>query len=244
MQKKGQIFGVGVGPGDPELLTLKALKIIKKCKYIVYHQTKLKKSHALNSVKSWIGEEKKLISLTYPITKEHDPKTKYYKDSLRIFYQKSTKELSKYLDQGNDLCILAEGDPTLYSSFSYLFFSLSLNYKIEIIPGISSFFAASSFLKIPLCLKDQSLTILSANSPIDKLRQKLNNHDGFIIFKFSTNTEKILTLLKELNLTEKSFYAEYVSHSHQKFFSLSEINDRKIPYFSLIVIPPSSKIFL
>lgn len=241
MKKQPKLYGVGVGPGDPELITIKALNAIKGADIIAFHETKTKNSNALKIVKQWITNEQKLLPLTYPVTTEKSSFSNGYEDELNDFYKKITIEIGAFLEQGLTVCVLAEGDPLFYSSFMYVYDNLGKRFATEIIPGISSVFAAAAVFQTPICYRNQSFTVLSGVLEKSELIDKLQYGDAFAIMKLGRNFEKVREALIATKLDKRALYIERATMEEQRIIALHDVNGHDSPYFSLILVPGQSQ---
>lgn len=235
--QKAKLVGVGVGPGDPELITVKGVKAIQSADVIVYHETDSHNSNALKIASRWISPSAILQPLTYPVTVQSDSNSDDYKEKLNDFYKKSEQLIETFLKNGKFVVVLAEGDPLFYSSFMYIYDRLGKSYKTEIIAGISSVFGAASVLQVPLCYRNQSFTVLSGVLEKQQLIERLKNGDAFAILKVGRNVEKIRQALSETGLIERALYIERATMENQKIIPLKEVDSEQAPYFSLILIP-------
>lgn len=232
-----KLIGVGVGPGDPELITVKGMKAIQSADVVVYHETERHNSNALNIARCFVSKKALLQPLTYPVTTETYSQSDSYKQELNLFYKNSEQLIDSFLKNGKNVIVLAEGDPLFYSSFMYIFDRLGKIYPTEIIPGISSIFGAASVLQTPLCYRNQSFTVLSG--VLDKLLliEKLQNGDAFAILKVGRNLDKIKDALQVTGLFKRALYIERATMAEQKIIPLAKVDSQQSPYFSLILIP-------
>lgn len=235
--QKGKIYGVGVGPGDPELITIKGLKAIEEADIIAFHQARDKKSNAFKIAECWIKQHQILLPLIYPITTEILPKYLNYDDILSQFYQDIIKKLETHLIQGKTIAVLAEGDPLFYSSFMYIHDRLAAKFKTIIIPGITSISGASAALAAPLCYRNETFSVLSAVLSENELQEKLSQKGAFAIMKLGRNIDKVIKVLKQTQLFDKALYIERATMADEKIISLSQVDSKNSPYFSLILIP-------
>jgi len=235
MTKTGQLYGVGLGPGDPDLITLKALKAIETSHIIAYHQAPGKISNALTIAQQFLRPDHRLLPLIYPLTTENVTRDTY-DFALNNFYQNMTEKLAALLDAGNKISVLVAGDPLLYSSFMYIYDRLGTDYDTTIIPGVTSIAGAAAALKLPLCYRDQNLTILSAVQEEDTLKNQLLQGDAFAIIKLGRNFSKIRRLLQQTNLAGRAHYIERATMERQKIVPLDAVNDDEVPYFSMILV--------
>lgn len=237
---QGKIFGVGVGPGDPDLITVKGSNAIQSSDIIVYHQTSKKNSNALKTAQKWLRDDQLLLPLTYPVTTELSSQSETYANLIQAFYEQTTQLLKQHLATGKTISVLAEGDPLFYSSFMYIFDRLKNDCEIEIIPGVSSLFAAAAALKVPLCYRNQKFIVLSGVLSEEELENSLNADDAFAIIKLGRNITKVKRILAKLNLLNDARYIERASMANEKIISLENVQEDCSPYFSMILIPGKS----
>lgn len=232
-----KLIGVGVGPGDPELITVKGMKAIQSAEIVVYHETEKHNSNALNIARCFISKKALLQPLTYPVTTETNSRSDGYKQELNLFYKNAEQLIDSYLKIGKTVVVLAEGDPLFYSSFMYIYDRLGKNYPTEIIPGISSIFGAASVLQTPLCYRNQSFTVLSGVLDKQLLIEKLQNGDAFAILKVGRNLDKIKDALQATGLFKRALYIERATMAEQQIIPFAKVDGQQSPYFSLILIP-------
>ncbi len=233
---KGKIFGVGVGPGDPELLTLKAVNILNKTKYVVFFKKKNKNSIAQKIAEQFLSKNLNCIPFTFPLTTEFSFSSKRYKNSLSKFYDQCCKKILKLIDKGEDVLVLCEGDPFFYGSFMHLYRRLCLENTIEVIPGITGMSAAWTSSKIPITWGDDSLTVIMGTTSEKKILNYLRYCDAIIFMKIGRHLKKIIRVLKKNQLYSKAVVVENASMSSEKVSFLSDIKNEKLPYFSIIMI--------
>jgi len=234
----GNLYAIGVGPGDPELLTLKAVRIIKNVKVICAPKSKeTSKSLALSIVSKIVDiEDKETKEILFPMKK-----TKFaaYETELEIQWLQNVDFIISRINAGMDVAFLIIGDPTLYSTFFYLYDKLltvipALN--IEVIPGVSSINAAASRARIPLGLGDEGIAILPANYAID-IRDVLNKVDTVVLMKIYGVFDKIMNILSDMNLVDKAIYIARVGMDDELIINnLWNIREEQIDYLSIIII--------
>lgn len=237
MAKLGKLYGVGVGPGDPELITLKGLKAIKAADIIVYHQAAGKKSNALSIAECWLEDRQIHLPLIYPVTTETLADGEDYETLLGHFYNEITANIAQHLDSGKTITVLAEGDPLFYSSFMYIYDRLADIYETQIIPGITSISGAASALGVPLCYRNQSFSVLSGVLSKEALKARLSSGDAFAIMKLGRNLDKVRDALDETGLHSHALYIERATMATERTMPLSEVSSEHSPYFSLILVP-------
>ncbi|URQ75680.1 MAG: precorrin-2 C(20)-methyltransferase [Candidatus Ochrobactrum gambitense] len=237
MTTKGKLFGLGVGPGDPELITLKALRLLKAAPVVAYHAAKGKKGNALTIVEDYLSPEQVLVPLIYPVTTEKLPAHMDYEQIVSDFYGEITTTIAGYLDQGQDVAVIAEGDPFFYGSFMYIHDRLAENYETTVVPGVCSVLGASAVLGAPLVYRNQTLSILSGVMEADELKRRLSDTGAAAIMKLGKNLDKVRDVLTDLGLMDRALYVERATMANQRIVPLSDVSGSDCPYFSIILVP-------
>jgi len=235
--KKGKLYGIGLGPGDPELVTVKALRAIEKSDVIAYHQAKGRQSHALQIAQDFIRDDQVKLPLVYPLTRELPPENNAYQTKMLTFYDQIAIQIAGYLNQGFDVGVLVAGDPLLYSSFLPIYQRLGNDYKVVIVPGIMSAAASAAAVGLPLCQGNESFTILSALMPKNELVSRLAQGGVFAILKLGPkNFAKVRDCLQANGQESCAFYVELATREDQKIIAMKDVVAENIPYFSLILV--------
>ncbi|UWF58179.1 precorrin-2 C(20)-methyltransferase [Brucella sp. 2716] len=237
MAAKGRLFGLGVGPGDPELITLKALRLLKSAPVVAYHAARGKKGNAFTIVEDYLSPEQVLLPLIYPVTTEKLPDHMDYEQVVTDFYGEITTTIASHLDQGQDVAVIAEGDPFFYGSFMYIHDRLAEKYETHVVPGVCSVLGASAVLGAPLVYRNQTLSVLSGVMSADELRQRLAQTEAAAIMKLGKNLDKVRAVLGDLGLMGRALYVERATMANQRIVPLAEVNGSDCPYFSLILVP-------
>lgn len=230
---KAVFYGVGVGPGDPELITLKAARIIQSADVICYLVNEKGDSQSLYIAQNIVSERSKDV-IHFPILMpmDRDPKVG------SAVYNKAANSISGFLNEGHSVVFLCEGDPLFFGSFTYLLERLESDYTCEVIPGITSPQSASAVLKNPLTILKESYAVISGRHPDEKIRETLVLHDTVVIMKAGMARPRLLSILKETKRFDHGQYLEYIGRDNQLIVSdLSMLNAEKSgPYFSLFLI--------
>ncbi|MEO1142096.1 MAG: precorrin-2 C(20)-methyltransferase [Pseudomonadota bacterium] len=224
----GKLYGIGVGPGDPELLTLKAHRILRECPVVAYPAPDDGDSFARSIVSDFISDNQTEIPIVIPMRVERFP-------AAQIYDEKSA-EIARHLRKGEDVVVLCEGDPFFYGSFMYLFERLSGDFDCEIVPGVSSLMASASALKRPLAARNDVLTVIPAPLSDEIVLSRLASGDAIAIIKIGRHYSRIRQLVEEAGLIDQAGYLERVTLHNQKISPLSEVTEEKAPYFSMILI--------
>ena len=229
----GCLYGVGVGPGDPELLTLKAQKLLQDVNAICFTQLDDgRESYALSVVKGFINEETtQFLSITVPSDDTPVSPQTWSEAALRI---------GSHLENGKDVAFITEGDPMLYSEFSHLLESVQAtvpDLKIEVIPGVSSIMAAASSAGVPLVTHGQRLAILPAVYGIDDLREAITSYDTIVLMQVDRTLVQALGNLESLGLAGRAIYVRRASTQREEVVQdLKQLSDEDLDYFSLLII--------
>ena len=223
-----RLYGVGVGTGNPELITLKALRILQSVAVVAYPASETGNSFARSIVAEFLQDNQIEIPIVLPFK---------LAKSAQPFYDKASEQLAEHLNDGRDVAVLCEGDPFFYGSFMYIYDRLSPKFDTEIIPGISSVMASAAMIGIPLTYRNDVFMVVSGILSREVLKEKLKVADAAVIIKLGKNFNKVKQVLEELGLVERAKYIENATRENQKILSINEVEAETVPYFSLIVIP-------
>lgn len=237
MASQGRLFGLGVGPGDPELMTLKAVRLVQSCPVVAYLAAKGKKGNALTIVETYLKPEQATLPLIYPVTTEKLPAHLNYETLVSDFYDQSAEEVAAHLDAGRDVAVICEGDPFFYGSFMYLHDRLATRYQTEVVPGVCSILGAASVLGAPLVYRNQTLTVLSGVLPEEELKRRLADSDAAAIMKLGTNFPKVRKVVTDLGLADRALYVERATMKNERILPLSDVDPTSAPYFSIVLVP-------
>ena len=220
----GRLYGVGVGPGDPELITLKAAQLIKSADVIAYHSGTAGRSIARTIADSLISEHVIEELLIYPVTTGPTDHPLGYYGAVDDFYDESAERLSKHLDAGRTVVVLAEGDPLFYSSYMYLHDRLSPRFPSEIVPGVTSLTAAATALRTPLARHEDILTVLPGTLPVPELARRLADTDAAAIMKLGRTFAGVREALRQAGRLADALYVERATTGEQRVMPVSEVD--------------------
>ncbi|WP_176393882.1 precorrin-2 C(20)-methyltransferase [Pseudomonas putida] len=237
MAPRGRLLGLGVGPGDPELITLKALRLLREAPVVGYFVAKGKRGNAFGIIEAHLQAEQTLLPLVYPVTTEALPAPLSYEQVISDFYDEASVQVAEHLDAGRDVAVICEGDPFFYGSYMYLHDRLAQRYEAEVIPGVCSMLGGASVLGAPLVYRNQSLSVLSGVLPAEELKRRLADADAAVIMKLGRNFPKVRDVLAELGLDGRALYVERATMANQKIVPLDQVDPQSSPYFSLIIVP-------
>lgn len=234
---EGRLYGLGVGPGDPELITLKALRYLRAAPVVAYYAGKGKRGNALASVECHLRPEQVRLPLIYPITGKRPPPPYDYEGIMRAFYDEAAALLAAELTAGHDVAVLCEGDPFFYGSFMYLHDRLADRFETLVVPGVCSVVASASVLRTPLVYRDQRLQVLAGTLPEAVLTERLRDVEAAAIMKLGSNFGKVRRVIRALGLESRARYVERATMDGERVLPLADIDPRSVPYFSMILIP-------
>lgn len=232
----GRFYGVGVGPGDPDLITRKAARLIEQADVIAYHAGVGKESNARRIAAELFPEGVIEEQLTYPVTTGATDHPGGYAGALADFYEESAARLASHCDNGHDVVLLAEGDPLFYGSYMYMHDRLSEHYETDIVPGIPAFVAATAAAACPLVRQTDVLTVLPGTMPELELARRLANTDAAIIMKLGRTFPAVRRALEASRRLEHAMYVERASMPEERWLPVAEVDVASVPYFSLIVV--------
>lgn len=224
----GTLYGVGVGPGDPELVTLKALRILQSVPVLAWPAPEEGPSLAREIVAAHLPGTQREIPIRMPLLPARFPA-----DDV---YDKAAVEIGAALSAGDDVAVICEGDPFFYGSFMYLFGRLAGDHTIEVVPGVSSLTACAAALGAPLSAKNDVLTVIPGPLDADTMKQRLADADAAAIIKVGRHFDKIRGVIDALGLAENARYIERATMAEQRIVPLADVGDHDAPYFSMILV--------
>ncbi|MEV6236506.1 precorrin-2 C(20)-methyltransferase [Lentzea sp. NPDC051838] len=234
----GKLYGVGLGPGDPELVTVKAARLIREADVVAFHSARHGRSVAKTIAEPYFREGQVLEQLVYPVTTED---TDDYQGEIDQFYEEAAARLAAHLDAGRDVVVLAAGDPFFYGSYMHMHKRLKDRYEWEVVPGVTSVSGASAVLGTPLVERDEVLTILPGTLPPAELAARLADTDSAAILKLGRTFKNVRQALEASNRLENAWYVERATTGRQKTSKLADVDPDTVPYFSLALLPSNSK---
>ncbi|HVT64199.1 MAG TPA: precorrin-3B C(17)-methyltransferase [Mycobacteriales bacterium] len=233
----GTLYGVGVGPGASDLMTVRAVEIIKSAPVIAYHCARHGRSTARAIAAPYLSPEQIEEELRYPVTVETTDHPGGYDGALADFYEAVAERLAVHLTAGRDVAVLCEGDPSLYGSYQHLHVRLKDRFAAIVVPGISSVAAAAAASGVPLVQHDEVLTVLPGTLPDDQLADHLAGTDAAAILKLGRTFTKVRGALHEAGLLERAIYVEKAGRDEQRVAALAGVDPESVPYMSLALVP-------
>ncbi|BBX69816.1 precorrin-2 C(20)-methyltransferase [Mycolicibacterium psychrotolerans] len=235
-ERRGTLWGVGLGPGDPELVTVKAARVIGAADVVAYHSARHGRSIARGIAEPYLRAGQIEEHLVYPVTTETSEHPGGYAGAMEDFYRDSAARIAAHLDAGRDVALLAEGDPLFYSSYMHMHTRLTRRFDAVIVPGVTSVSAASAAIATPLVQGDEVLTILPGTLPPDELKRRLADTDAAVIIKLGRSYPAVREALSTAGRLDDAFYVERASTARQRVLPAADVDDASVPYFSLAML--------
>lgn len=224
----GRVCGLGVGPGDPELITLKALRLLRAAAVVVYPAPADGPSFARAIVARWLSPSQREIVIRVPMNAERFP--------IEAIYDGAAEEIAAALDCGDDVAVLCQGDPFFYGSFMYLFARLAARHAVTVVPGVSSLTACAAAAAWPLVARETALLVLPAPLPDDELQRRMAAAETIAFIKVGRHFARLSALLRRLGLAGEARYIERASLASERVLPLEAVDPAGVPYFSMILV--------
>lgn len=237
MTMTGRLYGVGTGPGDPELLTLKAVRAIGEADVLAYFAKAGRAGNGRAIVEGMLKPGITELPLYYPVTTEIDKDHDDYKHQITAFYDASAAAVAEHLAAGRTVAILSEGDPMFYGSYMHLHVRLADRFPTEVIPGITAMSGCWSLSGLPIVQGDDVLSVLPGTMGEAELSRRLVDTEAAVIMKVGRNLPKIRRALSQAGRLGEAIYVERGTMTTGKSMRLSEKLDDTAPYFSLVLVP-------
>ncbi|MBI2955168.1 MAG: precorrin-2 C(20)-methyltransferase [Chloroflexi bacterium] len=232
--RKGRLYGIGVGPGDPELLTLKAARLIREAAVIVVpKKTAHDRSYAYSIVRDLVDLDRQdLLELVFPMKKDLD--------ALAPYWREAVEAIALRLEAGKDCVFLTEGDPLFYGTFIYLLRVMKQRYpeiEIDVVPGVSSMNASAARATMPLASADERLAVLPATYELSDLMQVIQEFDVVVLLKVSNVMDSVIDLLEELDIIDKAVYVKKCSAADEEIVrDVRTLRGKRLDYLSLLIV--------
>jgi len=233
----GTLYGVGMGPGDPDYLTLKALRVLERAPVLVHFCKRGRRGNARTIADALISDPAREFPLVYPYTTELAPDHAEYVSALAAFYDDAAARLADHLGAGRDVAILSEGDPFFYGSFMHLWRRLKDRFPVEVVPGVTGMSGCWTRAGTPITWGDDVLTVLPATLPHEALTAQLAGTDAAVIMKLGRHLPKVRRALTEAGLIARAVYVERGTMAGESVMALADKPDDIAPYFSMVLVP-------
>jgi precorrin-2/cobalt-factor-2 C20-methyltransferase len=235
--KSGTLFGVGLGPGDPELMTLKAARILNSASVIAHFRKAGRAGHARTIASAHIRGDVIEAAFEYPVTTEVHFRHDGYVSVIRDFYSASAASIISHLQDGRDVALLCEGDPFFYGSFLHMYDRIKAAHPVMVIPGITGMSGCWTAAQAPITYGDDVLTVLPGTLDRDVLARRLRDADAAVIMKVGHNLDKIKAALRDAGRYDDAIYVERGTMPGERVSRLSDLGECAVPYFSIILLP-------
>lgn len=233
----GRLTGVGTGPGDPELLTLKAVRALAEADVVAHFAKRGNDGNARRIVEAHVKPGVVELPLLYPVTTEIDKDHADYGSAITAFYDDSARAVGAHLAAGRNVAVLSEGDPLFYGSYMHLHVRLAHLHPTEVIPGITAMSGCWSQTGVPIVQGDDVLSVLPGTLSEAELRRRLNDADAAVIMKVGRNLAKIRRALDAAGKLARAIYVERGTMANGASIRLADKVDDDAPYFSLVLVP-------
>ncbi|MFY0597712.1 MAG: precorrin-2 C(20)-methyltransferase [Cognatishimia sp.] len=232
----GTIYGIGLGPGDPDLMSVKTHRLLAGAKHVAFFRKAGRKGQARAIVEGMIPETAVEFPMEYPVTTEIPLSDPRYNEALSAFYTEVTDHLIALAKSGEDVVVLCEGDPFFYGSFMHIYARVKDHVPTEVVPAITGMSGAWTATGAPITWGDDVLTVLMGTLDEDKLTNHIAATDALVIMKIGTNFDKVIRALKAGGKFDDAYLVQFATMAKQTVRKLSEVSDDVTPYFSIIVV--------
>ena len=233
----GKLIGVGVGPGDPELMTLKAVRALAEADVIAHFAKAGNTSHARAIAAQHLRPGITELPLLYPVTTELPACSTGYRKALRDFYDDAAATLAAHLEAGRVVAVICEGDPLFYGSYMHVHTRLAARFPVEIVAGVTGMSGCWSAAGMPIAQGDDVFTVLPATLPEDELTRRLTDADAAVVMKVGRHLPKLRRALKTSGRLARAIYVERGTMADAKMIPLSAKPDDDAPYFAVVLVP-------
>jgi precorrin-2/cobalt-factor-2 C20-methyltransferase len=233
----GTLIGVGVGPGDPELLTLKAIRVLKEVEVIAHFAKAGNASNARATIVGHIRPDVTELTFRYPVTTEIPRNTRDYCDRMRTFYDDSAATVAAHLDAGHRVAVICEGDPLFYGSYMHLHVRLAARYPTEVVAGVTGMSGCWSAVATPMAQGNDVFTVLPGTLSENELERRLEDANCAVIMKLGRNLPKVRRALRRAGRLDRAIYVERGTTANAASMRLTAKLDDEAPYLSMVLVP-------
>jgi precorrin-2/cobalt-factor-2 C20-methyltransferase len=237
MSGAGKLIGVGVGPGDPELVTLKAARALREADVVAFFAKRGEVGHARKIAAPHLRGGVAELPLVYPITTEIPKCSADYRHALRAFYDDAANKIAQKLEAGRNVVVLCEGDPLFYGSYMHVHARLAPRFAAEIVAGVTGMSGCWSAAATPMAQGDDVFTVLPATLPEAELIRRLADADAAVVMKIGRHLQKVRRALQCSGRIERALYVERGTMADGKMLPLTAKRDDDAPYFAMVLVP-------
>ncbi|MEW2547558.1 precorrin-2 C(20)-methyltransferase [Streptomyces sp. NPDC047002] len=235
--ERGRLYGVGLGPGDPELMTVRAVRAIAEADVVAYHSAGHGRSIARAIAAPHLRPDHIEEALVYPVTTGTTDHPDGYRGALDAFYEEAAARLAAHLDAGRTVAVLAEGDPLFYGSYMHMHKRLAHRYPTEVVPGVTSVSAAAARLGTPLVEGEEVLTVLPGTLPEEELAARLAAADSAVVMKLGRTFPAVRRAVERAGRLDDARYVERATMPDERTGALADADPKAVPYFAVAVLP-------
>lgn len=232
----GTLYGVGLGPGAQDLMSVRADRLIRSAKHVAFFRKAGRSGQARRIVEGMLPSSVIEFPMEYPVTTEIPLSDPAYNETLSAFYAQCTAHVKGLLDAGEDVVALCEGDPFFYGSFMHLYTRLKGDVPVEVVPAITGMSGAWTATGMPVTWGDDVLSVLMGTLPEDALVTHMRNADALVVMKIGRNITKIRSALERAGRFDAAWLVEFATMEGQTVTKLSEAEGKVTPYFSIIIV--------
>jgi precorrin-2/cobalt-factor-2 C20-methyltransferase len=232
----GTIHGVGLGPGDPDLMSVRAHRLLTNARHVAFFRKAGRQGQARKIIEGLLRPDVIEFAMEYPVTTEIPLSDPEYNNQLSSFYSDCAAHLRALAEAGEDVVVLSEGDPFYYGSFMHMYSRLRDHVPVQVVPAITGMSAAWTATGEPITWGDDILTVLMGTLSAEELTEQMKKTDALVVMKIGRNIDKIRTALKDAGKYDDAWLVEYASMPEQTVQKLSASQDRAVPYFSIVIV--------
>jgi precorrin-2/cobalt-factor-2 C20-methyltransferase len=237
----GRLYGIGLGPGDPELLTVKAVRHLQAAAVVAYFAKAGRRGNARAIADQWISASSAELPLYYPVTTELPFAEPAYITALGGFYADSAETIATHLLAGRDVALLCEGDPFFYGSFMHIFIRLKERFAVTVVPGVTGMSGCWTTAGAPITWGDDVLTVLPGTLSAAVLTKRLRESDAAVVMKLGSNFAKVRDAIRDAGLIERAIYVERGTMAAEIVMPLKDHTGNEAPYFAMVLVPGNGR---
>jgi precorrin-2/cobalt-factor-2 C20-methyltransferase len=237
----GRLYGIGLGPGDPELLTVKAVRLLQAAPVVAYFAKSGRRGNARAIADQWISEPCEELQLCYPITTELPFTDPAYIARIGDFYKSAVETIAAHLVLGRDVALLCEGDPFFYGSFMHIYLRLKDRFPVTVVPGVTGMSGCWTTAGTPITWGDDVLTVLPGTLSEAILRKRLGESDAAVVMKLGHNFSKVRDAVLAAGLMDRAIYVERGTMTSEIVMPLKDKISNEAPYFAMVLVPGNGR---